>query len=50
LFPDVQCLVGRIAFAPIFEKCNLSFAPQGYISFAQKKKKIICAIFQVTFA
>jgi hypothetical protein len=29
---------GRIAFAPIYEKCNLSFAPQGYISFAPKNK------------
>jgi hypothetical protein len=24
---------------PIFEKCNISFAPQGYISFAAKKLK-----------
>jgi len=23
----------RIAFVPIFEKCNISFATQGYISF-----------------
>ena len=31
--------MGRIAFAPTFEKCNISFAPQGYISFAPKNKK-----------
>jgi len=35
---------GRIAFAPIFEKCNISFAPQGYTSFAPKNKIFICAI------
>jgi hypothetical protein len=29
---------GRIAFASIFEKCNISFEPQGYISFAPKNK------------
>jgi len=29
-------VIGRIEFVPIFEKCSISFAPQGYISFAPK--------------